>query len=331
MKFATLFCLFLFISVQFTCSLTCSADTNETENSTFMDKLISYHSYIDFDCNCSILDKPVPLGESVKIPLTVTYWTDIPKFFVWFPFSRIENYLLFNQLTKPQATINLEVINSPSWADIHISNPTIKTDIPFKTEEYSNISTNLIILTKIDAPAESYTIRINATCSQIGNLQGNSHQESIFFTPAFHPCLEVDGPKNITLSSVESKNVSISVRNCGNKLCRITPFLKEDQQQFSINITPVVRELTVDEEKNFTITINSLQNKNVNSSLLFQFKDEQYPYGSNASYFIGEYTLAVDVISIDNEDDSTSPFTVILILILLTLISIFLYYFKYKK
>jgi len=218
-------------------------------------RLISFNSYIDLTYDTTPLNDPLSIDVSVTVPITVKYWTDIPAGFRKLPFP-INYLILFGQAIGPMQKIHLEILNPPDWANVYISSPDVLTDIPFSTEAYKEITADLIVSPRVEAPSVSYKIDIRASCSQIKRLNGFSYQESIDFTPSFIPTIEITPHDPIrTVGPHESINFKIDVKNLGNKITRVTPKLIGVDEDWTPTINPPEYEIPPNQESTFSFSI----------------------------------------------------------------------------
>ena len=102
--------------------------------------LFSFNSYIDIDYEP--YNEPLPIDQSINIPLTVRYWVDVPGALLHSPFFRLKNWFLFGTFIAPMQKIHLSVLNEPEWCTAYISNPNLLVDIDNEVKE---VTTNLII------------------------------------------------------------------------------------------------------------------------------------------------------------------------------------------
>ena len=89
---------------------------------------------------------------------------------------------MFGSIEIPMRDIHLEVQNVPDWADINFTYPDIFVQMPFEGDTVE-VTTELLISIKSDAPNEEYTIGIVASCGQIKRLNGCSYKVNLWFTP----------------------------------------------------------------------------------------------------------------------------------------------------
>ena len=80
-----------------------------SDDTTQESRRISFNSFVDLEFDISLLDEPLAIDESISIPITVKYWTDIPNFFTNLP-SLFSNYILFGSFLPPMQVIHLEVL-----------------------------------------------------------------------------------------------------------------------------------------------------------------------------------------------------------------------------
>ena len=232
LKTSIILCILLVSAIAFIPGTTVSQQAEESN------KLISFNSYIDLTYDTSPLNDPLAIDVSVTVPITVKYWTDIPAGFRKLPFP-INYLILFGQAIGPMQKIHLEILNPPDWANVYISSPDVLTDIPFYLEPEKEITADLILSPRVEAPSESYKIDIRASCGQIKRLNGFSYQESIDFTPSFIPTIQISTHDPIrTVGPHESINFKIDVKNLGNKITRITPKLIDVDDDWTPTINP---------------------------------------------------------------------------------------------
>ena len=249
-------------------------------------KLISFSSYMDFDYNLDALNKPLAIDVSVTIPITISYWTDIPDIFgkIPFPFNFL---ILYGQSIGPMQKIHLEVLNTPDWANIYITSPDVLTDIPLDSDGKYEITTNLVLSPRVEAPAESYKIDIKASCDAIKRLKGYSYQESIEFTPSFIPTIQITPENPIrTVGPHQSINFKIDIKNSGNKITRVTPKLIGVDEKWIPTINPPEYEIAANSEATFTFSIITPKDfgwHNEYGRFEINFKSEVYPYRAGAA------------------------------------------------
>lgn len=253
-------------------------------------QLITFNSYMDFQYDTEPLSKPLDIDTSVSTQITVRFWTDIPQLFSKIPFP-LNNLILFGQSVGPMQRIRFEVLNPPDWANIYISSPDVLLDIPFDSqdpnEKYTTGTVTLIVSPKIEAPATSQKIQIEATCDAIGKLKGTSRQETIEFTPSFIPTVQIniDDPVR-TVGPHESVNFNINVRNVGNKITRITPNIVTQTEDWNPTINPPQIEIAPNTDSTFTFSIVSPFEfgwHNEFQSFQISIRSEVYPYRTGAA------------------------------------------------
>ena len=305
----------LFISV--TVSIVATGEDNEQTY------LISWNSYVDMDIDTSPLNKPFDIGVSQNLPITISYWTDIPDFFRKIP-SLITYNFLFGQSVGQVQELHIEVLNTPDWANIYFSPSVVMSDIPFESEEKKLIQVDMIISLNPEAPPEKYKIDLEVSCDQFKRLNGFSYQESTDFTPAYFPCLQINSPLNINITQEETKNITIQVINCGNEKSKITPTVIENTHNLSFQLSP--GQLTI--EKNNT-GIFELQvtpsSKNIgNTTINMNFKTERHPFKNYSSELNKPYDIALQIIPKEGKNEDGFPLTT-LVIILLIIVFIFLF------
>jgi hypothetical protein len=283
-------------------------------------RLISFNSYIDLDYDTSPLNDPLAIDVSVTVPVKVRYWTDIPAVFRSIPFP-INFMILFGQAIGPMQKIHLEILNPPDWANVYISSPDVLTDIPFSDEEPKEITANLILSPRVEAPAVSYKIDLVASCGQIKRLNGFSYQESIDFTPSFIPTIQITPHDPIrTVAPHETINFKIDIKNLGNKITRVTPTLKGANEDWTPTINPPEYEIPPNQQNTFTFSIVTPFDfgwHNDYGRFQIDFEAEVYPYRTGAANLTQSIYLVVN-----NYGFSTPGFEFITVIMAMIVIGI---------
>lgn len=203
------------------------------DNSNSHFPIFTFNSYIDITPDTSELNKPLAIDQSVNVPITIQYSTDIPpNFLSIIPFP-IRNLILYGSVVAPRQKISVDVVNKPDWADITVSDKDILLDIPFKGTP-STRETTLILSPYEEAPAQPYTITIRASCERIGRVNGFNISSDIVFTPSFVPTISIT-PENPTrtVSPREMINFKITVKNEANKKARVTPTIETNDSRWN--------------------------------------------------------------------------------------------------
>jgi len=249
---------------------------------------VTFNSYIDIEYDVSPLNQPLEIDVAVTIPITIKYWTDLPPLeFIPGILWQLKFFILFRKTLGPMQAINLELSNTPEWANIYLTSPLILTNIPFNGEEPMEIDTNLVISPRVEAPAESYSIGITATSDPIFRLNGFSIFEEIPFTPSFVPTIQISPQNPIrTVGPHESISFSIDVENLGNKITRVTPDLIGIDDKWTPTINPPNYEIPPKSKSTFTFSVISPFDfgwHNEYGSFEIEFLSEVYPYQSSAA------------------------------------------------
>jgi hypothetical protein len=243
--------------------------------------LITFYSYIDLEIDINPLNKPIPLNQLISVPIKVIYWTDIPDFFSNLPWI-IRNLFIFQRLITPVQTINLTIKEIPDWADLDFIMSKLLFDIPFYGEEIVK-NTSLLILLKDGAPAEPYTICIEAHSEAVGRINEFKYQASISFTAEYTPLIEIYGNRSIITPPNQQVDIPITVKNIGNKISRITPTLINNFDDWLPLIEPSFVELNVNASFDFVLSVTAPNNYNDVEVLEIDFVVEKYPYHVNST------------------------------------------------
>jgi len=98
------------INIPFTNS---SLSAEENQNP----KIFSFNSYIDIEYDSEPLNKNLEIDQSINVPLTIEYRTDVPEDFLrWLPWQ-IKNIILYGSMIGPNQQITLSIEKKPDWAD----------------------------------------------------------------------------------------------------------------------------------------------------------------------------------------------------------------------
>jgi len=245
----------LLLSITMAFNPVVSADESmANENSS--PRFISFNSYITIDYDTTPLDQNLDIDQSINVPLTISYATDVPEGFLKFiPFWQIRNIILYGSMIGPMQQITLEVLRKPDWADITLSQRDILVGIPFQGSPTSE-KTSLVLAPYEEAPAQPYTITIKASSKQIGRINSFSTEVDIVFTPSFVPTVTIipDKPTR-TVGPQESVNFNIRVKNEANKKARITPQLVTSASDWSPTINPPFFDVLPGGEESFVFSV----------------------------------------------------------------------------
>ena len=223
--------------------------------------IFTFNSYINIVPDTSELNKPLAIDQSVSIPITIEYSTDVPSNFLVFLPWQIKNLLLYGSMVAPMQKISVEVINKPDWADITITQKDILTDIPFKGSP-STRTTTLVLSPYEEAPAQPYTITIRASCEKIGRVNGFDISSDVVFTPSFVPTISItpESPTR-TVGPREMINFKITVKNEANKKARVIPDITtSNNSKWNPTINPPFHDIAPGGEATFVFSVYSPYN-----------------------------------------------------------------------
>lgn len=221
------------------------------------------------------MNKPLDVDETINLPLTLSYKTDIPPDFLRFFPQRLKNYILYGSMISPTQTIALEVQNILEGVETSIETNEIKTEIPFQDSPIS-ISNSLNIELKEILPAEPYTISIKASSGQIGRINSFSTEMDVSFTPRYIASATLDSLEetSLTLSYNNDTRFSFNIRNDANKKSKIFPYVEDIPENLFISFYPESQEVNMDETTSFTISLLAesgfKENKTIAISATFQ-------------------------------------------------------------
>lgn len=249
-------------------------------------RLISFRSYMDLEYDPSILNEPLQIDVAIAVPIKVLYWTDIPDGLKIIKPWMLRNLFLFGSSIGPMQTIHLELLETPSWANIYFSTADLITDIPFAGDGKKPINTTLIISPRVEAPAESQRISIKLSCEAIKRLGSYTFQKDIPFTPSFIPTLSIHTENPVrTAGPHQSVSFSIAVKNQGNKITRVTPKIIGADQRWIPTINPPNFEVNPNQESVFVFSVISPYDfgwHNEYGRFEINFFYEVYPYRTDS-------------------------------------------------
>jgi len=241
--------------------------------------------------------------------------------------------ILFGSVIGPMQTIHLEVLDPPEWANIYISSPDVLTDIPFEGDEPVEIETNLILAPGVDATAESYRIGIKATWDSFKRLDGNSYQESIEFTPQYHPGFSVTVSNRSVNTPPDKKTIiPIKVTNSANKISSIKPSIADNISDFFIKLNPPDIILAFGETGTINLEVVPSSDFQGNKTLQIDFIMEQYPYRSNSASMTSSVFIDLYYEPEITEEDEFNLYLIFgVVLIIAVILSFILGRYRFSK
>ena len=257
--------------------------------------IFTFNSYIDFDIDTSVLNQPIPLGSTVRLPVFIKHWTDIPQHFLWFIPWPIRNLILFHRIIPPLQTIHLEVTNIPDWATIYFSDPEIHVEIPYQGTTIE-VSTELVISPGEDAPSERYRLNLKAFCDDVGRINGYDYSCSIGFTPAYVPCLEINAHQFTITPRNQTTVIPINITNCGNKRTTVNGTIIEPPQGFQLTLIPENIFLDISETRQVFLKVKPPSDYIGDEIFTLEFTAKSFPYQSGSAVLVIMYYLVVHVI-----------------------------------
>ncbi|RLF40839.1 MAG: hypothetical protein DRN12_04520 [Thermoplasmata archaeon] len=221
--------------------------------------IFGFHSYIDIDFDEEELSEPIPVDVPVAIGCTITYSTDIPENFLWFLPKGLRNLILYWRYI-PIQTIHLDIEDIPEWANISFPQTNISIDIPTGNDTV-RIENSLIFSLSNSAISDNpYTIKVKASCSRMGLLNGCEEIILVNFTPAWYPVLTIWVDNfTIKMKPGETMEIPIYVLNEGNGYTEVKAEIEEDYNTSILNasITPSSLQININEIGVFEIFLES--------------------------------------------------------------------------
>ena len=239
--------------------------------------LFTFNSYIDIEYDSSVLNDPLDIHTTTTVPVNISYRTDIPEKFLWFLPWQLRNFILFHQIVAPMQMIHLRIQNEPEWANISFSQPELLIDIPFQGH-VQETQTLLTIQLYENAPAEHYTLIMEASCEDIWRINGYNYTVALVFTPAWIPCLSITADQYSVLAPPnQCTNVTINITNCGNGITGVICTLIDTPSEFIPFIHPSSVEVDVNETEQVIFEVTPPNDFNGVRTMELEFAPYRFP------------------------------------------------------
>lgn len=177
---------------------------------------LMYTSEIELDYDHEALQNISfdPSGPPVTLKITIRSKIDVPAFLLHSPLVMLKAWYLIGSYLFTARTLNLSVLNPPSWAAVSI-NPQ-RPAIDF-SNTWQETRATLTIACYSQAPAEPYTLYLKADLPALKRLSSATVVTPIIINPTWQPRIEVyvETPNIITPPN-QITNVSITVTNLAN-------------------------------------------------------------------------------------------------------------------
>jgi len=168
-----------------------------------------FQSYLQLEVNQSAITVQ-PDGPAVSVPIKAKYKVD------WVPKMFFLKMMLVGLMKK----IHFSVVNKPEWMNVAITNPDMMVDI---SSEYEEVLNSVVISVYKNAPAEKYTLVIQAEVSGKTIYSGATAEAQITVTPGYIPLINVYTEKpTVEVAPQTSVNFPIEISNEGNKETIVT-------------------------------------------------------------------------------------------------------------
>lgn len=223
---------FILVGTLFTSSLLSPYSTTASA------KIVTYPAYITIDIDPSSLEAlntPITIETALTIKLKIGYFFAGPENILAIPtFGQLWVYGSF--IVFPQQ-IHLTITEKPNWADIYLVTPDIYIDSPDITVTYADA--NIVISPYENAPAQPYSIGINAYAKPLGRIAEVNFSTTLNFQPEFIPLIsvEVDNPIR-QVGPREPVNFAVTIKNLGNKEIIVHGVIKDELAEWAPLISP---------------------------------------------------------------------------------------------
>ena len=333
--------------------------TDVTASAKMDDPLLSYISkrfdwrfdqYIEIDYDASLLNQTIDVDQSLNIPLTITYWTNIPDYLFWDMFFgnctilqkflepirgiffAIINTWIFGE-ALPTQLLHVNIVEELPWANVRIATPNVSAEIMtnnFSKEfvtyppkrNFFQFTSSLIISPLEEAPAQVYSIGLEVICKEKGMINEAVFREDITFTPTFIPKIQIEQERPVRIvSPLDAVNFKIAVTNTANKKVRVTPNLAIMDSKWNPAINPSFHDIVSGEQKDFFFSIYAPYDfgwYDDTKSFQMNFTAEAFPL-SEGNEVGGPYQVTLTV---NNHGFSTPGFEFLIMLLSLLVIII---------
>lgn len=252
---------------------------------------ILYNSYIDIDVDRSLLNKPLGIGVSHGIPVTIRYSTDIPNNLFAFLPEMLKNRYFFGSCSHPIQTIDLRINQIIDGVEIFFSDPRLFVPIPTGSDVYE-AETILYIIPNTEIHAASLSLTITASCSPVGKIRANQYSETISFSFSFNPLIDIDIDTTLFYAPPTTTiDIPITVTNKGNKDMRLSLSLDNPDASWLTIYSPSNHYLAIGSSGSFTFTFTAPHDFSGFKTFNLQCIAEIYPYNPDASRM--EYPFSV--------------------------------------
>lgn len=307
-----------------------SIQANDTVN---RPQILSYSSYIQLSYDTTSLNKDLELEKTTQVSITVTYKSDIPSDFMQFFPWRLRNLVLYGSMTAPQQTINLSILEVPSWADISLSTNQISVDIPVEGNPIEEQITLSITPSEL-APAQPYLFKLRASCGAIGRINEFSTEVDIVFTPQYNPDVDLipASDTSIKLSYENNTRTSFNFQCNSNKKTRFRPMLVSAPDNVIVSFYPDYLDVSPEGSGKFYVDISTNSSFKKNASLSLSVKMQIFPSDEENLFHESNETITYLLIPPDQPQNSNDiNLNLILNIILLTIIIFLIVIGKLRK
>jgi len=195
-------------------------------------KLITYPAFLEFKFDDGALDRlnePIGVEDVITIPFKVGYKIGPAELIKTLP----GKLWLFNAMIVFPATVTVEVVDKPDWAQVYVTPSSLNIDIRDDSDyEWSDVS--LIISPLMDAPAEPDEFVIRAHTPGRGRIDEISYERTIPYEPDYNPLISVvvEDPSR-SAAPGETLNFKSTIHNQGNKETIVSVEIKDAPDEWA--------------------------------------------------------------------------------------------------
>lgn len=214
-----------------------------------------------------------PGGPPVFIPIYIQYKVDVPDSLLRPPFFMLKTWFLFDRLIFPQQKITLSCSNIPDWAAVEITPTPLYIQI---SNDFSSGIAILMIAVHDNAPAEAFTLKIQAEARQLGRIQKNEAGLDIIFAPAWVPLFQVSTSHTyIKTPPNQSTETTINITNLGNAWCLVRADLSENTGWLVI-LDPTQVSLSIGQTAQMTLLLKPPEGFQGTQAINFTFTPSRF-------------------------------------------------------
>jgi len=218
-------------------------------------KVITYPALISIQIDNSslaALNTPISIESSLHIQIKVGYSFAAPESLA--NGGLLGRLWIYGSVIVFPQIIHLTITDKPDWANIYLVTPDIYFDSPSITPTFT--TADIVISPYQQAPAQPYSIGINAYAPTLGRIGAVNYSISLNFVPDFIPLISVEiGNPVRQVGPREAVNFPVTIKNLGNKEAIVTGVIKNAPDEWAPLISPTEAIIAPGEESTITFSV----------------------------------------------------------------------------